>query len=461
MTHDSSSEAAAAGRVPGRSVGHEEAQFVNPEGPRLPGGSTDVRVGRGAPRTAAMPFIMLTVLIDMVSIGLIIPVLPPLVGSFTSSQSEQAFWYGAISVVFGVANFFGSPVLGRLSDRFGRRPVLLIGFSGLALSFFVTGLATALWMLLAVRLFSGAMQANVAVANAYVADITAPQDRAKSFGKLGAMLGMGFILGPVLGGLLGAIDLHLPFFVAGGLAVLNWLYGYFVLPESLPVERRQPFKWREANPVSSLRALGELNGVGSLIAVVALSGLAQFMTHTSWVLYTTFKFGWGPLQNGWSLFAIGLMSVLVQGVFLSRLLKRFSPKRLTIMGLVSSSLCYVLWGAASEGWMLYAVIFANVLGFAVSASVQSIISNAADPTTQGRTLGAVASLNSMMAVLAPMIGAPLLAAVSHLPKGDWRIGAPFYFCAVLQAASMLIALRHFKGERRKRIAPGAAAEPTT
>ena len=415
------------------------------EAPVAPGG-----------RKAAMPFIMAAVLIDMISIGLIIPVLPPLVGSFTSSQSEQAFWYGAVTIAFGIANFFGSPILGRLSDRYGRRPVLLIGFSGLALSFFVTGMATALWMLLAVRLFSGAMQANVAVANAYVADITPPAERAKAFGKLGAMLGMGFILGPVIGGLLGGVNLHLPFFVAGGLACLNWLYGYFVLPESLPAERRRPFVLREANPVNALRGLTELKGVGSLVLVIALSGLVQFMTHTSWVLYTTFKFGWGPTQNGWSLFAIGLMSVLVQGVFLGRLLKRFSPQRLAIMGLISSTVCYVLWGAATEGWMLIAVIFFNVLGFASTAAMQSIIANAADPTTQGRTAGAVASLNSMMAVLAPAIGAPLLAAVSHLPHGDWRIGAPFYFCALLQAASMLIALRHFRGERRKRQALAAA-----
>ena len=408
-----------------------------------------------------MPFIMMTVLIDMVSIGLIIPVLPPLVGTFTSSQAEQAFWYGAVTIAFGIANFFGSPILGRLSDRYGRRPVLLIGFSGLALSFFVTGMATALWMLLAVRLFSGAMQANVAVANAYVADITPPADRAKAFGKLGAMLGMGFILGPVIGGVLGGINLQLPFFVAGTLACVNWLYGYFVLPESLPADRRRPFVLREANPVNALRGLTELKGVGSLVLVIALSGLVQFMTHTSWVLYTTFKFGWGPTQNGWSLFAIGLMSVLVQGVFLGRLLKRFSAQRLAVMGLISSTLCYVLWGAATEGWMLIAVIFFNVLGFASTAAMQSIIANAADPTTQGRTAGAVASLNSMMAVLAPAIGAPLLATVSHLPHGDWRIGAPFYFCALLQAASAVIALRHFKRARLTRQALSASAVPTT
>ncbi len=427
------------------------------ESSALPSSESEAPVPSG-PRQAAMPFIMLTVLIDMVSIGLIIPVLPALVGTFTSSQADQAFWYGAVTFAFGIANFFGSPILGGLSDRYGRRPVLLIGFSGLALSFFVTGLATALWMLVVVRLFSGAMQANAAVANAYVADITPPEQRAKRFGLLGAMFGMGFILGPVMGGLLGAVNLHLPFFVAGGLAVLNWLYGYFVLPESLPVERRHAFSWRAANPVASLRSLTQLKGVGALVVVIALSALAQFLLHTSWVLYTTFKFGWGPLENGWSLFAVGVMSVLVQGVLLGPLLKRFSAQRLAVLGLISSSVCFALWGAATQGWMMYAVVFLNVLGFAAAASIQSLISNAADARTQGQAMGAVASLNSMMAVVAPMIGAPLLVMVSHLPKGDWRIGAPYYFCAALQAAATLVALGHFRGQRRARQAQVRAAE---
>src|SRR6266704_4595420 len=169
-----------------------------------------------------MPFIMLTVLIDMVSIGLIIPVLPALVGSFTGSHADQAFWYGVVLFAFGIANFFGSPILGALSDAYGRRPLLLLGFCGLSLNFIATGLSTALWMLIAVRLVGGAMQANAAVANAYVADITAPEERAKRFGMIGAMFGMGFILGPVIGGLLGSINLRLPFFAAGTLALCNW-----------------------------------------------------------------------------------------------------------------------------------------------------------------------------------------------------------------------------------------------
>ena len=408
-----------------------------------------------------MPFIMITVLIDMVSIGLIVPVLPALVGSFTSSQTEQAWWYGAVAFSFSIANFVSSPVLGALSDRFGRRPVLLVGFCALSLSFFVTALATQLWMLIVVRLFSGAMQSNASVANAYVADITPPADRAKRFGMLGAMFGIGFILGPVSGGLLGAIDVHLPFFAAGAMSLLNLLYGWFILPESLPPEKRRPVDWAAAlNPVAALAQLGKLGGVGVLVAVVACTALSQYILYTSWVLYTSFKFGWGPLQNGWSLFAVGIMSAIVQGLLLGRLLKRFSPQRLAVVGLVSSALGYLAWGAASEGWMMYAVIFCNVLGFTVAASIQSIISGAADATTQGRTMGTVSSLQSLMAVVAPVLSAPLLGVVSHLPRGDWRIGAPFYFCALLQVVALGLAWTHFSRARRARIDAAIQQVPT-
>jgi DHA1 family tetracycline resistance protein-like MFS transporter len=406
-------------------------------------------------RTAAMPFIMLTTLIDMISIGLFIPVLPALVGSFTGSQAEQAFWYGVVTFAFGLANFFASPILGAVSDSYGRRPVLLLGFCGLALSFLATALATALWMLIAVRLVSGAMQANISVSNAYVADITPPEERAKRFGMLGAMFGLGFILGPVMGGLLGAIDLRLPFFVAGSLALVNLLYGYFVLPESLPADRRRAFTWKSANPVSALRGLAQLKGAGPLVAVIGCSGLAQFVLYTTWVLYTTFKFGWGPLENGWSLAAVGIVSAVVQGLLLGRLLRRLSPRRLAVLGLLSSTLAYVLWGAATQGWMIFAIIFVNLLGATVAASIQSIISSAADARSQGQALGAVGGLNSLMAVIAPVLGAPLLTMVSHFPQGDWRIGTPFFFCALLQAASLVLAVVHFRRERLAILRPNS------
>ena len=404
-------------------------------------------------RKAAMSFILITVLIDMISIGLMVPVLPHIAGSFTKSNDEQTLAFMAVVLAFGVANFISSPILGALSDRYGRRPVLLLGFAGMAVSFFVTAAATSLWMLVAVRLFSGAMQSNISVANAYVADITTADDRARRFGQLGAMFGIGFILGPVIGGMLGDIDVRLPFVVAGSLAVVNWFYGFFVLPESLPPDKRRAFEWRRANPVSSLRGLAALKGVGPLVVVLALSGLAQFMLHMTWVLYTKFKFGWGPGEVGWSLLAVGVMSVLGQGVLLKPLLKRFKPQKLAVIGMLSASLAYLGWGLATEAWMVYAIIFLNVLGGVASASMQSIISNAADATHQGQTMGAVSSLNSLMAVIAPVIGLELLRWVSHLPPGDVLIGLPFMTCAALQFAAMVLALRFFRRQSRLQAVP--------
>ncbi|WP_458232624.1 TCR/Tet family MFS transporter [Roseateles sp. P5_E8] len=395
-------------------------------------------------RTPAMGFIMAAVLIDMISIGLMVPVLPHIVGTFTNSNDEQTSAYLLVTMAFGVANFFGSPVLGSLSDRFGRRPVLLIGFAGLALSFFVTAMATALWMLVVVRLFSGAMQANIAIANAYVADITAPEDRARRFGQLGAMFGIGFILGPVVGGWLGHYDVHWPFIAAGCMALVNWCYGFFVLPESLPKDRRSPFDWKKANPVTALRGLAALKGVGSLVTVIALSSLAQFMLHMTWVLYTKFRFGWGPREVGWSLLAVGIVSVLSQGVLLKPLLARFNAQRLALISMTSASLAYLGFGLATEAWMMYVIIGFNLLGGVATAALQSIISNAAPATQQGKAMGAVSSLNSLMAVFAPLVGLTLLAQVSHRPAGDILIGLPFFACAALQAAAMLITLFFFR-----------------
>ena len=400
------------------------------------------------PRTAAMPFILVTVLIDMMSIGFIIPVLPALVGSLTGTQKDQALWFGAVTFTFSVANFFASPILGALSDSYGRRPILLLGFCGLGLSFFTTAMATSVGMLLVIRLVAGGMQANISVASAYVADITPPEQRAKRFGMIGAMTGVGFILGPVIGGLFGSVDLRLPFLVSGSLALLNLLYGYFVLPESLSVDRRRAFEWKAANPFGSLRMLAQLKDAAPLVVVVGFSGLAQFILYTCWVLYTTFKFGWGPRDNGWSLAVVGIVQAVVQGLLLGRILKVISVQQLAVWGLLSSTIAYALWGAATRSWMMYAIIVVNILGATVASALQSIISGAADAKNQGRTLGAVGGLNSLMAVIAPALGAPLLTAVSHLPKGDWRIGAPFYFCALLQAVALFLTIAQFRRERR-------------
>ena len=406
-----------------------------------------------------MPFILITVLIDMVSVGLIIPVLPPLVGQFATDAADHAFWYGVVAFAFGIANFFGAPILGRLSDRYGRRPGPLVGCPGLALNFFATAVAQALWVLVAVRLVGGAFQANAAVAHAYVADISSPEDRARRFGLVGAMFGVGYVLGPVMGGVLGDIDLHLPFYVAGALAVLNTLYGWLVLPESLPPDKRVPFDWRKANPISSLRGLAALAGVKPLLWVVALSNLAQFILHMTWVLYCSFKFGWGPKENGWSLFVVGVVAAVVQGGLMRVLLKRFKPERLVQMGLVSSATGYLAWGLATEGWMMMAIVVCNLLGFTITASLQSLISNAASDREQGTAMGSVASLTSAMAVIAPVVGAALLGLVSPLGPGHWLVGLPFFACCALQVCGAVIAIRHFARQGRAEQAAALSAAP--
>ncbi len=402
-----------------------------------------------------MPFIMITVLLDMMSIGIIAPVLPKLIGTFMESGASTSVGYGLAQAAFAVAQFFSAPVLGALSDRYGRRPVLLLGLFGMAVNFFVTALATEFWMLLAVRIMGGAVCANIAVANAYVADITEPKDRAKNYGLLGAMFGVGFILGPVMGGLLGDHNVHWPFLLAGTLTLLNCVYGYFVLPESLPTDKRREFVLSRANPFTALANLRELKGVEILLWVMGLSILAQFCLHTSWFLYTEFKFGWSPKDNGVSLFAVGMMAVLVQGGLLRQFQRFTTTDKLVRIGLVSSTLAFFAWGVVPEGWMMYVVIVLNLFGFMVQPGLQSLISNSVDPTRQGESMGAVASINSVAAVLGPLMGAPLLAAFSHHPQGDWRIGAPFYLCAAIQAVAAWLGLRYL-GRHVSRQAAAAA-----
>lgn len=400
-------------------------------------------------RRPAIAFVLVTVLIDMIGVGLMLPVLPLLVGEFTAGREAQTYWYGALAASYGLMLFLCAPGLGALSDRYGRRPILLIGIAGLGTLFLVAALATSLWMLFAARMLAGATGATLAVANAYLADITPPEDRAKQFGRIGAMFGAGFIIGPAAGGVLGAIDVRLPFYAAACLSLANFAYGWFVLPESLPRERRQAFDITRANPIASLAALARLRGVGPLVAVYGLINLAQFILHTNWVLYTNFRFDWGPRDSGLSLFVVGLMSVLVQGVALGHLVRRFGERAMALAGIGSWVLAFLAWGVATQSWMMYAVIFANLLAFAAAPSLQALVSKAADATEQGRTMGALSSLASLMVVIAPMIGAPVLAEVSGLPAGDWRIGAPFFVSAALQTLAFALAGWHFRRQSQR------------
>jgi len=265
--------------------------------------------------------------------------------------------------------------------------------------------------------------------------------KGKSFGLVGAAFGLGFICGPPLGGVLGSIDLHLPFYAAAALSLVNALYGYFFVPESLPPERRGELRLAKANPLSALIALIQHQAVGSLVVVFSLFALAHMAMIQNWSLFTHFRFGWGTLENGILLFFVGLLSTVVQGGLLGRLVKRFGEERLALIAIGSNVIVQTAYGLAPQGWMMFPILFASFLIFTAGPSIQGVVSKTMGPSEQGVTLGAMQSINSLAAVVGPLIAGQILAQVSSLPPSDIRVGAHFFFCAALNLAAFLLAWR--------------------
>ena len=400
-------------------------------------------------RPGNLNFVLVCIFIDMLGIGLIVPVLPVLVGEFVSGRDEQAMWFGIMSASFGLMQFIFMPMLGVISDRIGRRPVLLYSMAGMCLNFLITAWAPTLAFLFIGRVVGGMSSASMAVASAYAADISTHENRAKSFGKVGAAFGLGFICGPMLGGMLGSINLQLPFYVAAALGAANFAYGYFFVPESLPVESRRPFEWSRINPFAALLKLARRVEIRGLVIVYSLSALAQMMLQSTWVLYTTFRFNWTPLDNGIALFCVGLAAAVVQAGLLTILMKRFGEVRLSLMGLASGCITFTLYGLATQGWMMYVFILCNLLAFAAAPALQGIISKGSPASEQGELMGSLQSINSIGIVFMPILGTTILGMASHLPPNDWRIGSTFFVCAAMQAVAIIVASRYFKSHHYK------------
>ncbi|MCE2988886.1 MAG: TCR/Tet family MFS transporter, partial [Nitrosomonadaceae bacterium] len=419
--------------------------------------STDAK--SEAAKQRGFRFVLAVVFLDMLGVGLAVPVLPLLVGDFVSQPDAQARWYGVLAMTFGLMQFLCMPLLGAFSDKIGRKPVLIFSSAGMGLNFLVTAWAPSLAWLFVGRFIGGACAASMSTASAYASDISTPANRAKTFGLIGAAFGVGFIAGPMLGGVLGSVDYQLPFYVGAGLCFANAIFGYFFVEESLPKNKRSAFSFAKSNPFSSFRRLFARADIGALIIVFALASFAQILQQTTWVLYTHFKFGWGPKENGIALFLVGLTAAVVQAAMLPRLIRAMGEVKLSLIGMAVAVVAYFANGLASAGWVIYVLVVANFLSYAAGPALQAIVSKATDPREQGALMGSLQSLSSVSIVIAPIVSTVILAEVSHYPMSDWRLGAVFYLAAFLQLIGVLLAWRFF-AQRGIPVHPANQSPPT-
>ena len=398
-------------------------------------------------RRASAPFILGTIALDALSFGIVIPVLPNLVAEVAHAPASQtSFYVGALFAVFSLMQFLFAPVLGGLSDRFGRRPVLLLSLAALGINSLLWVWVHDLGWLFAMRVFAGLFSANLATASAYIADVTPQEQRARYFGLLGAMFGFGFVLGPVVGGVLGHVWIRLPFLVGAGLIGCNVLYGVIILPESLPPERRRRFDWRRANPFGSLLAIGRDPATLRLTFAWCCGWFAIGAQQTSFILANQLRFGWNTLDNGLALALGGVTQVLVQGLLVRRVIDRFGQRGTALAGYGFSVAGYLIYALAASPAMMLAGIPVLALGALAGPPVQSMLSQDVGPDRQGEIQGALASLQGLTLVAGPLVMGTLFAATTRPDQALHFPGAPF----LLAALTCLCAVVALRGLHRSR-----------
>jgi DHA1 family tetracycline resistance protein-like MFS transporter len=393
-------------------------------------------------RAAAVAFIFVTILLDMFALGLIAPILPKLVESFVDNDTASAARiFGLFGTAWALMQFFFSPVLGALSDRFGRRPVVLLSNFGLALDYVLMALAPSLTWLFIGRIISGITSASVSTAFAYIADVTPPERRAAMFGKIGVAFGAGFILGPAIGGLLGGMDPRLPFWVAAGLSFANTLYGLLILPESLPSERRSPFRWKSANPFGALRLLRSDRVLAGLSLANFIAQLAHVVLPSTFVLYATYRYGWDTKTVGLTLAAVGICSMAVQGTTIGPIVRRFGERRALLLGLGCGAAGFLIFGAAPTGPLFWLGIPVMALWGVAGAATQALMTRSVAADQQGQLQGATASVQSVSQLVGPFLFT-LTFAYFISPEAPLKLpGAPFLLACVLLLLALLIAMR--------------------
>jgi MFS transporter, DHA1 family, tetracycline resistance protein len=391
-------------------------------------------------RNPGIIFIFITLVIDVLGIGLIIPILPALLKEFANGDISLASRYsGLLMASYACMQFIFSPIMGGLSDKFGRRPVLLFSLFGFGLDYILLGFAPTLAWLFIGRIIAGITGASFTTASAYIADISKPEDRAKNFGMIGAAFGLGFIIGPAVGGFLAQFGTRTPFFAAAILTLANWLYGYFILPESLALENRRAFDWKRANPISTLKNLGKYPAILGLLIAYFLLALGGQVHPSTWTFFTMKEFNWTPDEVGYSLAFVGLMIAFVQGFLTRKINPKIGDKRSVIIGLFFYAFGFLLFSFANQGWMMYAFMIPFGFGGIAGPSLQSLISQQVGPSNQGELQGGLTSLQSLTTILGPLIASNLFSyftastSTVHFPGAAFLMGSVFCFLAYLAA----------------------------
>ncbi|HEV2562710.1 MAG TPA: TCR/Tet family MFS transporter [Rhizomicrobium sp.] len=394
-------------------------------------------------RRASMIAVLSVVYIDMLGIGLAYPILPKLIEQFEGGDiSRASYIFGLMAGAYALMQFLFAPLLGALSDRFGRRPVILIALLGMGINYILLAFAPNLIWFAVGRMIAGAMGATFSAAGAYLADITPPEKRAQSFGLIGTAFGFGFITGPAIGGLLGAMDLRLPFLVAAGLSFANVLFCYFALPESLARENRKAFSFKSSHPIGALREIGKYPTVLALLVIFVMAQFANRVAEMTWVLFTSYRFHWTPVQTGISLAAVGVTFIIGQGVMPRFLIPRLGERRAIFIGLAVSVIVLALYGIIPQGWMVYPVMAFGIFGWTVAApAVQGLMSRAVPANEQGLLQGALASMNNLTSIAGPPIWTGLFGYFVS-PAAPLIIpGAAFFAAALVFSCALVLAVR--------------------
>ena len=399
-------------------------------------------------RKAALGFIFITLLIDITGWGLVIPVFPTLIGELTHADISTIGRYGGwLTVAYAIMQFLFAPVMGNLSDQYGRRPVLLFSLFGFGVDYLFLAFAPTLGWLFVGRLIAGLTGASITAATAYIADISTKEDRAKNFGLIGAAFGLGFIIGPAIGGLLAEFGSRVPFLVAAGLTLLNTLYGYYVLPESLPKENRRKFEWKRANPFGSLKHLNKFPGIWGLVLSLVLVYIAGHSVQSTWSFFTIERFQWSEGMIGISLAVVGALVAAVQGGLIRVVNPLLGNERSIYIGLLLYTVGLLLFAFASQTWMMFVFLVPYCLGGIAGPALQAIISNHVPSNEQGELQGALTSLISLTTIIGPLVMTNLFAYFTQPNAPIHFSGAPFMLGSVLMLASAIVAYVVLKRER--------------